>query len=273
MARSKNDTGRQPVSPASDSVGPREEQQPPRPLTPKPANSAADGHGENAVFLTEKQLAARHQKSVKTIRNLRVKGGYIPYVKIGRHVVIGWTTFSPTKSRIRNDPRRTQGATMLDRAASNALLSLLQKRDASRFYGNGEPSWAEGKQKKPAQISKQARAERTKLIKVLRRHGKDNNDQALQLADLLSSCCKIHRCLSGACPVCSRAAQRLLVVIGASVIERGGKHWHVASVVWREHRYAEGKLNADLMFEKSQGTPARGISRRRAFVWASAAST
>lgn len=41
---------------------------------------------EAPAFLTEKQLAARHQKSVKTIRNLRVTGGYIPYVKIGRHV-------------------------------------------------------------------------------------------------------------------------------------------------------------------------------------------
>jgi hypothetical protein len=86
MVRSKNDTGRQPLSTASDSLGSRKEQQPPRALTPKPANPGADGHGENAVFLTESQLAARHQKSVKTIRNLRVSGGYIPYVKIGRHV-------------------------------------------------------------------------------------------------------------------------------------------------------------------------------------------
>jgi hypothetical protein len=38
------------------------------------------------VFLTETQLAARHQRSVKTLRNARVSGGYIPFVKIGRNV-------------------------------------------------------------------------------------------------------------------------------------------------------------------------------------------
>jgi hypothetical protein len=40
----------------------------------------------NEVFLTETQLAARHQRSVKTLRNARVSGGYIPFVKIGRNV-------------------------------------------------------------------------------------------------------------------------------------------------------------------------------------------
>jgi hypothetical protein len=44
------------------------------------------GHAETEVFLTEQELAGRHQRSVRTIRNLRVSGGYIPFVKIGRHV-------------------------------------------------------------------------------------------------------------------------------------------------------------------------------------------
>ena len=38
------------------------------------------------VFLTEQQLAARHQRSVKTLRNARVTGGYVPFVRIGRSV-------------------------------------------------------------------------------------------------------------------------------------------------------------------------------------------
>jgi hypothetical protein len=48
------------------------------------------------IFLTEQQLAERQQRSVKTLQNLRVKGGSIPFVKIGRHVryrlsaVIAW---------------------------------------------------------------------------------------------------------------------------------------------------------------------------------------
>ena len=36
--------------------------------------------------LTERQLATRHQRSVKTLRNARVYGGYVPFVKIGRSV-------------------------------------------------------------------------------------------------------------------------------------------------------------------------------------------
>lgn len=48
------------------------------------------------VFLTKRQLADRHQRSVKTLQNLRVAGGGIPYLKIGRSVryrlsdVIAW---------------------------------------------------------------------------------------------------------------------------------------------------------------------------------------
>ncbi len=38
------------------------------------------------VFLTERQLAARHQRSVKTLRNARVYGGYVKFVKIGRSI-------------------------------------------------------------------------------------------------------------------------------------------------------------------------------------------
>ena len=38
------------------------------------------------VFLTERQLAARHQRSVKTLRNAHVYGGYVKFIKIGRSV-------------------------------------------------------------------------------------------------------------------------------------------------------------------------------------------
>ena len=38
------------------------------------------------TLLTEPQLAERHQRSVKTLRNERLKGGGVPFLKIGRHV-------------------------------------------------------------------------------------------------------------------------------------------------------------------------------------------
>lgn len=41
---------------------------------------------ENIIFITEQQLAARQMRSVKTLRNQRVMGGGIPFVKMGRSV-------------------------------------------------------------------------------------------------------------------------------------------------------------------------------------------
>ena len=37
-------------------------------------------------LLTEVEVAERHRRSVKTLQNERVKGGGIPFVKIGRLV-------------------------------------------------------------------------------------------------------------------------------------------------------------------------------------------
>ena len=49
-----------------------------------PMPYAADARDE--IFLTEKQLASRHQLSVKTLRNARVSGSYIRFVRLGRTV-------------------------------------------------------------------------------------------------------------------------------------------------------------------------------------------
>lgn len=38
------------------------------------------------IYLNEKQLAERQQRSIKTIRNQRVSGDGIPFVRMGRSV-------------------------------------------------------------------------------------------------------------------------------------------------------------------------------------------
>jgi hypothetical protein len=53
---------------------------------PRKTESTAVARLGQEMFLTETQLAARHQRSVKTLRNARVSGGYVPFVKIGRNV-------------------------------------------------------------------------------------------------------------------------------------------------------------------------------------------
>jgi hypothetical protein len=53
---------------------------------PRQTESIIASRLDDEMFLTETQLAARHQRSVKTLGNARVSGGYVPFVKIGRNV-------------------------------------------------------------------------------------------------------------------------------------------------------------------------------------------
>jgi hypothetical protein len=135
---------------------------------------------------------------------------------------------------------------MHDRTPFDLARHVLQGPSARQWYDDGEPTWKQGRHGKPAKTSKQARKERRKQVKVLRRHGK-GNDSALRLADILENCSE-HRCLSGACPVCSRALQRWFVSSASSIVSPN-KHWHAVSFVWRKHRFAEGNLDPNTMFE------------------------
>jgi hypothetical protein len=46
-------------------------------------NSKEAGHAVGERLLTERELANRHGLSVRTVRNKRVTGGYVPFLKIG----------------------------------------------------------------------------------------------------------------------------------------------------------------------------------------------
>ena len=55
-------------------------------------------HYDKQALLTEQQVADRQRRSVKTLRNQRVTGGGIPFLKLGRTVryrlsdVLAWET-------------------------------------------------------------------------------------------------------------------------------------------------------------------------------------
>lgn len=137
---------------------------------------------------------------------------------------------------------------MLDCITFDVLIPSSRTLFDTSFYGDGVPTWTEGKSKKRAQTTAEAFSERQKLVKVLRRHCK-GDEAARELADLIAGCREGHRCLSGACPECSRAGQRLFVAYGQKFIKRGGARWVVASIVWRDLRFAQGELDASSMFE------------------------
>jgi len=137
-------------------------------------------------------------------------------------------------------------AMMHDPAPFDLAAYVLEGSSSRQWYDDGKPTWKQGWHGKPARTSGQARKERRQLVKILGR-GEENNS-ALRLADILESCSKKHRCLSGACPVCARAFQRWFVSTASIVVARE-KHWRVVSFVWSGHRFAEGNLDPDTMFQ------------------------
>ena len=90
----------------------------------------------------------------------------------------------------------------------NAFLRRILSQEG--HFRNGPPKWREGKKKRPCQTAEEAQIERRKMVKRLRRFGKENSE-ALALASRLEACAPRQRCGSGACPECARAWQRWFV--------------------------------------------------------------
>jgi hypothetical protein len=87
-----------------------------------------------------------------------------------------------------------------------------------RHFGNGSPSWRIGRGKsweRESETLADADGQRERLISKLEWHSVHRKLRAAeQLARKLRRCGGPKRCLSGACPVCVRALQRLCVETG-----------------------------------------------------------
>ena len=88
-----------------------------------------------------------------------------------------------------------------------------------RWYGNGEPRWEN------ASSSVQAEHRRRCCVKRLRRVGKGHPDTE-DLADLLDGCAPGNRCMSGACPECSRTILPSASAGASEVKPKGQFIWH-----------------------------------------------
>jgi hypothetical protein len=106
---------------------------------------------------------------------------------------------------------------------------ILNARRRGSCYGNGKPQWLEGRARKPCKTASQAVQQRKAAVKLLRRHGKEN-ERALDLARRVDGCRKSSRCLSGACPVCQRAYQRLFVMAAKRLLT-GEQAYSVVSAI------------------------------------------
>lgn len=90
-----------------------------------------------------------------------------------------------------------------------------------RFFGDGPPLWRvhRGRPNERACFSaEEADAQRLTLIRSLARsHCRKKDDRVERLIEKLRHCRAEARCLSGACPVCTRALQRWYVEVGAKI--------------------------------------------------------
>ena len=104
---------------------------------------------------------------------------------------------------------------------------LLQPRSImiplGNSYTDGPPQWIMSKGKpyeRPCQTLAQANRQRIAAAKRLHWHGNRNGDMAtINLeARLLAEENPVRPCLSGACPICMRAQQRLLVIASMHIL-------------------------------------------------------
>ena len=92
--------------------------------------------------------------------------------------------------------------------APTTIASILRSPLGARYLGDDYPRWRQGRDDQPSKTIEEAEHEADLLAKALRR---DGSDEALDLAAVLDGCSPRRPCTSGACPICTTAAQQVFV--------------------------------------------------------------
>ena len=168
---------------------------------------------------------------------LRTRGDWAPFsfAYRGRAIRYDLRPFSSLNgllSRTRRFDQRYGPSKMVeDRANPVAIEYLLRNEYGRRFYGDGAPRWWEGRNATPSSTAEQAAHQRDLLVNALRR---DRGAEAIALAGKLTTCSSRCSCLSGACPLCGRALQRMGVHATRNLYDGHGGEMLAVNVVMRE---------------------------------------
>jgi len=135
-----------------------------------------------------------------------------------------------------------------ERLQAITVDDVLRGLGGERWYRDGPPAWRQTRNDRPAMTSEDARRQRLRDVKMLRRHGKDD-DGALRLANKVAACGPKRRCLSPFCGECMRANQRLFVAMACDLLGRSAVHATVVSVVAWNARVGQGELARGDLFE------------------------
>ena len=137
------------------------------------------------------------------------------------------------------------------RATRTTIDDILSSQAGRRFFGDGPPNWRQGRNDQPAKTSALAVHERGLLAKALRR---DGSAEALELAGRIDLCRRGRRCLSGACPACARAAQRVFVHACRNLFDGHGQEMVAVNVVCHWAGIDRGRLaEHEDIFEDTRG--------------------
>jgi len=136
-----------------------------------------------------------------------------------------------------------------NRATLVTIEGLLRSGSGSRFYGDGAPRWREGRSGSLSKTAEQAAHQRDLLVNALRR---DRDVEAIALAGKLTTCSSRRRCLSGGCPICGRALQRMCVDATRNLFDEHGGEMLAVNVVMRRGWIELGDLIDDDIFDKTR---------------------
>jgi hypothetical protein len=129
-----------------------------------------------------------------------------------------------------------------------SITDVLGSKIGRRFFCDDPPRWLQGNAK-PSKSAEEARREQDLLVKALRR---DCSVEASALAHVLDACRSRRPCLSGACPLCMRAAQRLFVHATRKVFGPLPGHFLAVNIVWRKSLIDCANLAAEDPYEATR---------------------
>jgi hypothetical protein len=134
--------------------------------------------------------------------------------------------------------------------APQSAEAILRGRVGRQFYGDSASPWREGRNRRHPKSFEQAAHDRDNLVKALFR---DSTPEADELAETLNGCSKRNPCVSGGCPLCRRAMQKMFVRATDELFDAHDGRMVAANIVWRKGGVQYGCLAGDTIFARLNG--------------------
>ena len=138
-------------------------------------------------------------------------------------------------------------------------LATLDEIDGVPAYGKGfwyrpGTDWFQGRNGRPAISRKEAAIQQKLLAKRLKKFiatepPADVEKLARAFMEALEDCVPNDRCGSLGCPSCARAGQRWFAASVAAKVQASPGKWVATSLIVKNHRFPEGKLDPKTIFE------------------------